>query len=620
MASMARADADARTRALLRLASYRSSAVDDAGRVLVRTDRDGTWQLDELDLDGTLRPVTQLPEAADGLYVPGRRQAVVSVDPGGSELTQLYLADLDTPPARRLEDLDPLTADPGHAYQPAGVSPDGGLVAYTSNRGNGVDFDVWLVDLSTREHRCLYDGRGWCHPSTGFSPDGRWLSVVRPGPRPLDQDLLLVEMATGRIRVLDPHPDEAALVDGPAWLGPDTVLVASSVGRDTMAIVRFDLATGERTVLVEREWDLAAWASRNGSTVLVAANEDGATCGLFVDPATGAGIGELPLPETGVLGLAYNFPLPDLAADGSSVTFTFSSPVRPAGVWRFDTRAEELRALTPPAAIGPEALSTPERHRLTSFDGVELSAFVYPPTDGAERADAERAGKKRVPAVVYVHGGPEGQSMLSFSPLVQSFAAAGLAVVVPNVRGSTGYGKRFASLDDTTRRLDSVADLAAIHDWLPTIGLDPGRAALAGASYGGYMVLAGCAFQPERWSAGIDEVGIFNLETFLERTSDYRRAHREHEYGSLAHDREYLRAASPVHRVDAIRAPLWVIHGKNDPRVPLSETEQLVESLRARGVPCELCVYPDEGHGLARLANKLDAYPRAVSWLASVLS
>ncbi len=264
---------------------------------------------------------------------------------------------------------------------------------------------------------------------------------------------------------------------------------------------------------------------------------------------------------------------------------------------------------TSPAQVAPEALVAPEAVEVESFDGERIPLFVYRPTGAPQPA----------PVVLVIHGGPEGQSVLAFDPVVQGLVAAGFAVVVPNVRGSTGYGKRYAALDDTTRRLSSVRDLASVHDWLPSAGLDPARAALYGASYGGYMVLAGLAFQPERWAAGVDIVGISDLVTFLENTSAYRRAHREHEYGSLTNDRDFLISASPLRHADAIRAPLFVIHGRNDPRVPVSETEQLVARLRERKVRCELVIYEDEGHGLARRANRLDALPRAVAFLAEVL-
>ncbi|MGH9172272.1 MAG: alpha/beta hydrolase family protein [Acidimicrobiales bacterium] len=247
---------------------------------------------------------------------------------------------------------------------------------------------------------------------------------------------------------------------------------------------------------------------------------------------------------------------------------------------------------------------------IESFDGEPIPLFLYEP---AGDAAAPR------PVVLVIHGGPESSADLMYNAFVQALIAEGIAVVVPNVRGSTGYGKRYAGLDDTTRRLDSVADMAAIHAWLPTVGLDNTRGGLYGGSYGGYMVLAGLAFQPDRWAAAVDVVGISDLVTFLENTSSYRRAHREHEYGSLTHDREFLERASPLRSAGNIKAPLFVIHGANDPRVPLSETEQLAALLRKRDVPCELLVYEDEGHGLAKLANRLDAYPKAIEFLKAVL-
>jgi dipeptidyl aminopeptidase/acylaminoacyl peptidase len=209
----------------------------------------------------------------------------------------------------------------------------------------------------------------------------------------------------------------------------------------------------------------------------------------------------------------------------------------------------------------------------------------------------------------------------SFNPLIQYFVARGFAVAAPNVRGSTGYGKRFHHLDDVRKRLDSVADLGALHDWLATLpGVDATKAAVMGGSYGGYMVLAGLAFQPERWAAGVDVVGISSLVTFLENTSPWRRKFREREYGSLEHDREFLESASPINRVDDMRAPLLIIHGANDPRVPLSEAEQIHKILSEKGVRCDLLVYEDEGHGLAKLKNRLDAYPKAADFLEDVLA
>jgi dipeptidyl aminopeptidase/acylaminoacyl peptidase len=220
-----------------------------------------------------------------------------------------------------------------------------------------------------------------------------------------------------------------------------------------------------------------------------------------------------------------------------------------------------------------------------------------------------------------IHGGPEAQLRPIFSPLAQYFVTNGYAVAAPNVRGSTGYGKRYEHLDDVRKRLDSVHDLAGLQDWLAGVeGVDARTAILYGGSYGGYMVLAGLAFQPERWAAGIEVVGISSLVTFLENTAAWRRYFREREYGSLEHDRDFLLEISPLTRVDEIRAPLFIIHGANDPRVPVGEARQIHSSLTGRGIPCELLVYEDEGHGLKRLPNRLEAYPRAVEFLERVLS
>jgi dipeptidyl aminopeptidase/acylaminoacyl peptidase len=350
--------------------------------------------------------------------------------------------------------------------------------------------------------------------------------------------------------------------------------------------------------------------SGDGSTLLLLSNVDGATRCEILAAATLEPRGDLPLPGEGVVAFSHYFDPPVLSRDGSRVAFTFSSATAPAVAYVAALDGTEPVVVAgDPRPLGDVDLVAPTRHRIASFDGEQVPAFLFSPP-GADGP---------VPAVVVVHGGPEGQSQLVFNAVTQALALEGYAVVVPNVRGSTGYGKRYYGLDDTTKRLDSVRDLAAIHGWLPSVGIDADRAALWGGSYGGYMVLAGVAFQPELWAAGVDIVGISDLVTFLENTSPYRRAVREVEYGSLATDREFLASASPLRRVDDIRAPLLVIHGANDPRVPLSEAEQLVASLQRRGIDTELLVYPDEGHGLGKLANRLDAYPKALAFLDRVL-
>ncbi len=608
-----------RTRSAVMVDVESTAPEADSERLLILSNLSGTMQLCEL-ADGALTELTALGESvSNAFYVPGSagdgpRRAVISAAVGGNERDQLYLIDLDAAAEAAVSDfaqLEALTADPAHGHHCAGVSPDGRLVAYTSNQANGVDFDLWIADLASGEHRLLWAGGGWCHPGSGFSPDGRLVSVIRSGTRPLDHDLVLVDVATGEAQWPLPHPDEAALVDAPVWIDATSFYVTANLGRDLIAVLRHDLATG-RTELMPGtgvEGDSEHLTRSDSGTMVLVENQDCATPMRLYDPQSGPGR-QIPLPEPG-LTANYALPGPELSADGRRLYFTLTTPRHNADVYRHDlSDATTTRLTVSPCEVDPAGLAPAELHTIASFDGEQIQLFLHRPSPPAANP----------PVVVLVHGGPESQSTLQFNPIVQALVAAGFGVVVPNVRGSTGYGKRFAALDDTTRRLDSVADLAAVHAALGDLGFDASRAALWGGSYGGYMVLAGVSMQPELWAAAVDIVGISDLVTFLENTSDYRRAHREYEYGSLQHDHDFLVAASPMTHVDQIRAPLFIIHGANDPRVPVTEAQQLEANLRERGVPCELLIYENEGHGLSRLENRLDAYPRAISFLERELA
>ncbi len=584
-------------------------------RVLVLSNLSGTMQLCEL-AAGELTELTALPESvSNAFYVNRSRKAIISAAVGGNERDQLYLIELDAAAretVREFTRLEALTADPAHGHHCAGVSPDGRLVAYTSNRANGVDFDLWAVDLTSGEHRLLWAGGGWCHPGSGFSPDGRLVSVIRSGSRPLDHDLVLVDVASGEAHWPLPHLDEAALVGAPVWTSDTSFYVTANIGRDLSAVLRHDLDSGETEVVPGTgvRGDSEHVSLSDTGVMVLTENRDCATPMCLFDPQSGPGA-QIPWPEAG-LTCNYALPGPELSADGRRLYFTLTTPRINADVYCHDlATGATTRLTTSPSEVDSDGLAAPELHTTSSFDGESIQLFLYRPPEAAEA---------NPPVVVLVHGGPESQSTLQFNPIVHALVAAGFGVVVPNVRGSTGYGKRFAALDDTTRRLDSVADLAAVHGALGELGFDAARAALWGGSYGGYMVLAGVSMQPELWAAGVDIVGISNLVTFLQNTSAYRRVHREYEYGSLERDHDFLLQASPMTHVEQIQAPLFIIHGRNDPRVPVTEAEQLAANLAAREIPCELLIYENEGHGLSRLENRLDAYPRAIAFLERVLA
>lgn len=597
-------DPQSLVRQLLDVRVWVALDVDGEGRVLAGTDDLGSLQLVEVAPDGRRTPLTDLPSRCTGRYVPGRRAVVVQHDNGGDENMQLSLLDLAGPRPRpaALEDLVPLLADPRYLHVLQDVTPTS--LVYATNRRNGVDLDVVVRDLHTGRERVAYDGGGYV-VETAVSHDETSLAVTRLTLQPNSTAVTVTGPRAGADgQVTD--PDEPALHGCVAWAGDDTALVMTSdEDREFAAVVRVPLdGTGWATLVADPAHDLSCWAAPDGSALVVATNDDGVGR-LAVHEPDGTRRCEVVLPEEGVPDVVW-------ARDGSRFVVTLTSPTDPGSLHLVDARTGQASLLVDGRHGIPEPLRarlvTPTTHRVPTPDGEAVPCFVYPPWAGA---DPQLAGA----SVLHLHGGPEAAATRLFSPVVQALAASGLTVLVPNVRGSTGYGKRWYSLDDVERRLDSVADLAAVHAWLAGRGLDPARSALWGGSYGGYLVLAGLSMQPRLWAAGVDIVGISSLVTFLENTSSYRRAFREREYGSLERHRAFLEQASPITHLDAIRAPLFVIHGANDPRVPLSEAQQIVAALGSQGVDCELRVYPDEGHGLAKRSNRMDAYPAAADFL-----
>jgi prolyl oligopeptidase PreP (S9A serine peptidase family) len=602
---------------LLEARTWRAFDVDDAGRVLAGHDESGSVQLVELAPDGSRTDLTALPGACTGRYLPQERTVVVQHDNGGDENGQLSLLRLDPLPGKPLglDDLEPLVHAEGIMHRLLDVQP--GRVVYATNRRNHVDFDVLVREVATGREVVVYDAGGMTS-ETAVDEAGRRAAVAMVSSKAMSNYVLLagVEDGTDRAPVQElTEPDRQARHERVRWTPDGSALVVTTDrDRDTAGVARVDVSSGAWSWLVTDEgYDVSGWLSPDGRLLLAETSVDGESRLTLHDAATGEGLREVELPGGGTPAAGVvTFPMPDpvWSPDSRFVALSFSAPTVPADVLLLEADTGRVRALTDSAEPLREAdLVTPTSHLVPTPDGEQVPCFLYPPPSDAEEALAGSS-------VLLVHGGPEGQSVRSFNPVVQGMAGQGHTVLVPNVRGSTGYGKRWYSLDDVRLRLDSVADLAALHAWLPSVGLDQGRAALYGGSYGGYMVLAGLTFQPGLWAAGVDIVGISSLVTFLENTSPYRRAAREREYGTLERDREFLHEASPLNRIEAVRAPLFLIHGANDPRVPLSEAEQLAAAVRERGLECEMLVYDDEGHGLAKRANRLDAYPKALAFLA----
>lgn len=589
---------------LLDIRLYLAFDADELGRVLAGSDDTGSTQIIEIAPDETITPLTALSGACTGRYIPGQRTVIVSHDNGGNERHQLSLLHLDSRsrPAREA-DLEPLVRDPRYIHTLADVTP--AQICYFTNRRNGVAFDPVIRDLATGAERHMVFG-DLSYEEAAISPDGRWLAVtVHSRITANASHVALADLAA---------PDEIlipiTMVDAPAlahslYWAPDgdALIFTSNLNREFLAVARYDLAAKALTWLVTDDAvDLAGRLSADGTRLLVERNNDGASKLSLHDAATGELLRDLPLPAAGTI-TGIRIPRPRWTPDSRKIVASISAPELPGDVLLLDPDTGATSVLTRRNLTGYHPV-LPELHRVPAPDGALIPCRVY-------RGKAPDA----TCTVLVIHGGPESQARQTFDPVVQGLAAAGYTVLVPNVRGSTGYGKSWYQADDRRNRFASVADLAAVHAYLPELGLDQGRAALWGGSYGGYMVLAGLAFQPQLWAAGVDIVGIASFVTFLEHTSAYRRAYREREYGTLPEDREFLDSISPLTRVGDIVAPLFIIHGANDPRVPLSEAEQIYKALTDLGRECELLVYPDEGHGLSKRANRADALPKAFAFL-----
>ncbi len=565
----------------------------DTRRVSFLTEITGVPQVWEVSAEGPSWPeqLTFYEERVSGAeYSPTQSRLLFGMDAGGNERTQLFL----------LEDGEAkdLTRAPEAIHYSGGFSPDGTRIAYTATRRNGTDFDVFVQELDGKPEM-IWEVSGY-HTVSDWSSDGSFLLVSRHRSN-LDNDLYRLTLATGEATLLTPHEGEARFYGACVTPGGRSAYLATDRDGDFMRLARLDLSTLELTYLTPDEWDVESVdLSRDGRYLLASRNVEG-----YSDPMLFSGEGRrMPDPDVpdGIVG-GFEF-----SPDSRRLVFTLVGPTRNADVWVLDLPDGDARRITrsSTAGIPGSTFLRPGLVRYPTFDGREIPALFYEPAED----DA--------PVVVNVHGGPESQSRPAFAPVTQYLLHRGYAVFFPNVRGSTGYGKAYTHLDDVGLRMDSVRDLAHAAFWLRERGHK--RVAVMGGSYGGFMVLAALTEYPELWSAGVDIVGIANLVTFLENTGSYRRALRESEYGSLERDRGLLESISPIHKAENIEAPLMVIHGKNDPRVPVGEAEQIVERVRESGGIVEYLLYEDEGHGLAKLKNRLDAYPKIAAFLDEQLS
>jgi dipeptidyl aminopeptidase/acylaminoacyl peptidase len=521
---------------------------------------------------------------------------VFSKASGGNEQYQKYRYDFKTGAITLLTD--------GRSRNTGGVwSNSGDKYVYESTRRNGEDVDIWMLNPTAPVNDSLHGNRMLAELKGGgwgvyeFSPNDKQL-LVGEFISINESYIWMMDASTGEKTLITPKSDTEKILYGAAQFSKDGKGIYVTTDRESefQRLAYIDLATGKHTYLTTSiDWDVEYFAlSWDGKTIAFVTNEDGLSVLHLYDTIQRKEL-SAPKLQTGVLGsLEWHRNNRDLGFGLESARSTYDT-------YSLDVQTGKIERWTDSetGGINTEEFSQPEVVHWKTFDGKMISGLYF-------KSPVKFTGKR--PVIIDIHGGPEGQARPWFQGDNNYFVnELGIAIIQPNVRGSSGYGKTFLKLDNNYLREDSYKDVAALLDWIKTRPeLDAGRVMVTGGSYGGHMTLAIATFYSDRIRCALDVVGISNLVTFLENTSAYRRDLRRVEYGDERDPkmREFLNRIAPLNNAEKIIKPLFVVQGGNDPRVPLSEAQQIVQTVQKNGIPVWYLMAKDEGHGFAKKKNR----------------
>ena len=586
---------DARARQYLESRSASLYDWDEAGRgVFIGTRFGDSGQLHHVAAPlGMRRQLTFSREPTGGAraWRGARKGVVFARDTGGNEAYQLYFRDLERGTTRLITD--------GQSKNGNWLPHKSGQMAlFTSTRRNGQDSDLYLsAGDEPGLPRLVTEVKGRVYP-VDWSADGK-LALVERYVSITDSQLFLLDVEKGALTPLESAPPAGMVARSHARFSQadaDVVYFTSDEGGEFAGLYRLHRGAGKKELLTPGlRWDVDGLAVSPDATTLAYTVNEGGTSVLYLGPASSlAAAKRIALPLGLVGGLRFD-------PSGTRLGFSMTSPSSPTDVYSVLVATGAVTRWTESEVGGldTQRFVAPELISYKTFDGREIPAWYYRPPNLPAGA--------RAPVLVSIHGGPESQAMVYFSPFLQYLVKElGLAVVQPNVRGSAGYGKTYVKLDNGELREDSVKDIGALLDWIATRPeLDASRVGVYGGSYGGYMVLASLVHHGARLRCGVDVVGISNFVTFLENTKAYRRELRRVEYGDERDPkmRAFLQRISPTTNAHRIKAPLFVVQGANDPRVPASEAAQIVSAVRSSGRDVWYLLANDEGHGFRRKTN-----------------
>ena len=521
------------------------------------------------------------------------------VDAGGDERFQLRM--LDGVGERFVK----LTDDTGVIHNWGDWSPDETKICFSSNARNPAFFDIYVQAVNGAAPPELvhqFDGNSY---PLAWSPDGGSILFTRMHA-PFNHDLYMLNLKDRSAALLTPHDGDAAYYSPAFDPSGRFIYCITDEGREFAGLSRLDVRGRSLSYIYTEEWELESLASSaDGTTLAFTANRDGYSRLMIWAVGSGAPV-PVSTPDGVIGGLTWS-------NRGDKLAFTLSSSSLNSDVWLYHLRDGTLGRVTHSSTCGVAESSFVEamlfRYKfIRRSRGPRLPLYTQA---------AGEAGRQPFPLLLYLHGGPESQFRPGFSPLIQYLVRLGFAVLAPNFRGSTGYGRRYTHLDDVHNRMDTVKDsIAAVLEAQKMIPVDSSKIVAWGGSYGGFMVLACLYSKPDMWAAGVDIVGISNFVTFLKNTGPWRRKLREAEYGDPEKDRAFLEGISPLTNAHLIKAPLFIIHGANDPRVPAGEAGQIMQTMQTLGREAHLLRFEDEGHGLVKLQNRIEGYSRALDFLA----
>jgi dipeptidyl aminopeptidase/acylaminoacyl peptidase len=575
----------------------------DASKLLFSTNETGVFNVYEIPVSGGAPK--QLTNSTDNAifaigFFPADERFLYSSDAGGNELTHVYVRERDG----SVRDLTP-----GEKVRAGfrGWAHDGRSFFVETNERDPRFMDLYEYSVDDYSRELVYTNEGGLSVGS-ISRDKRWLALVKPRTTS-DSDIILLELATGTMKNITEHTGNVS--NSPAAFTPDSraLLFTTDEGNEFAYLAHYDLATGAKTTVLKPDWDVwGANYSRNGRYLTVSINNDARTELRVFEAATMEPV-KLPAMQGNITGVLFS-------RDESRMAFYVNDSRTPSDLFVATVGGEPTRLTRSLSRkIDPAHLVDAEVVRFASYDGVEVPGILYRP-HGA-------SGANRVPALVMVHGGPGGQARVGYNALVQYLVNHGYAVYDINNRGSSGYGKTFFGMDDQKHGEADLGDVVASRQMLIETGIvDPERIGIIGGSYGGYMVLAALAFQPEAFDVGVNIFGVSNWLRTLQSIPPWWEDFREALYaemGDPARDEERLRRISPLFHASNIRRPLIVLQGANDPRVLQVESDEIVEAVRKNDVPVEYVLFPDEGHGFVKRENEIRGYRAILEFLETHL-